>query len=201
MNCIGCKFSQFPNCAIQSIITATPLEDIISGKRVKNVMYPVCHKNAQRIDNGTMIVGDTCDNCMLCEVLCVNHEGIVSCTGALEKTIFSDLNRFNMYLKQRLGHCIIGTEIKAKGNAREKRIDIVVKKDRTIYLVKTLSDIDKTPYYSRSYMDLVNYYTEHCNGYTFRKIILIPQKRVEAAQSMGYECCTVDALVAEISEG
>ena len=201
MKCIGCTFSQFPNCAIQSIITATPLEDIISGKRVKTVMYPVCHKNAQRIDNGMMVIGDTCDNCMLCDVLCIKSNVVVSCTGTTEKTIFSDLNRFNMYLKQRLTHCTIGTEIKAKGNAREKRIDIVVKKDSIIYLVKMLSDIDKTPYYSRSYMDLVDYYTEHHNGYTFKKIVLIPQKRVEAAQAMGYECYTVDALVAEILEG
>lgn len=200
MRCTGCSFSQFPECAIQSIVTATALENIMIGTNVKTTLYPVCHKNAQNIHENRLVKGASCDGCLFCDALCVNYESNEETSQALEKIVFSNLNRFNMYLKRRLAQCVVGTEIKAKGNAREKRIDVVIKRNSVLYMVKVLADNDKFPYYSRSYAELVSYYSANYDGVVFKSIIVMPNNKIESARAMGYECYSLDELVKEITE-
>lgn len=200
MNCTGCTFVKFPNCAIQSIITAISLEDIITGNSTKNTLYPVCHKNAQSVTENIMTKGSLCDECHFCNALCINNEFKFSCDETIEKIIFSNLNRFNMYLKRMLSKCIIASEVKAKGNAREKRIDIVIKKDHIIYLIKVLNDNDKIPYYSRSYTESTEYYSSVYSNILFKKVILLPQKHVDESCSLNHNCKTVDELISELTE-
>lgn len=200
MICDGCTFINFPYCAIQSIITSTAIEDIIEGKQIKKTIYPVCHKNAQSIDGNKLIKGDSCDNCSLCDFLCIKRAFKNPHTGILEKIIFSDLNRFNMYISHLLPHCLVGSEIRAKGHFREKRIDIVIKSGNKIYFVKALSQIDKIPFYSRSYDELVDYYSSLYSRFIFKKMLIIPQKLIDESRSFSFDYCSINDMIKDILE-
>ena len=200
MECPGCTFNNFPTCAISNIVSASSLNDILEGKKLKTSLFPVCHKNAQRIVDNKITKTDACDNCSLCNYLCVSASNNLTPYAVSEKLLLSDLSRLNMYLQKAIPSAVVGSEIKAKGNAREKRIDIVVKKDSTIYLVKVLSDLDKIPYYSRSYNALLEFYNNEFNGFTFYTRLLIPAKRIDATGTISSDCCTINTFIQEIQE-
>lgn len=200
MECPGCTFSTFPTCAISNIVSASSLNDMIGGNKLKISRFPVCHKNAQKIVDNKIAKTEVCDNCALCDYLCVNASDNVTPYVVSEKLLFSDLNRLNMYLQKAISSAIVGSEIKAKGNAREKRIDIVLKKDCTFYLVKVLSDLDKTPYYSRSYNAMLEFYSSTFPCFTFYTRMLIPAKHIGAAGAISSDCRTIGMLIKEIQE-
>lgn len=200
MNCPGCTFSRYPPCAIFNIISASSLKDIILGNKLKSTPFPVCHKNAQKINNNKIAQTEGCDHCFLCSYLCVNSTNKTAPSVILEKLLFSELSRLNMYLQTAIPSAVVGSEIKAKGNAREKRIDVVIKKNRTIYLIKVLSDLNKLPFYSRSYNDLLEFYNQAFQDFTFYTRILIPAKHANAVGTSFLDCCTIEALIEEIQE-
>ena len=94
---------------------------------------------------------------------------------------------------------LVGTEVHVKGNSRTKRIDVVVVKESEIVLIKTLSNIDKIPLYSRSYIDVKNYYGE-VFGREIKTVCLIPRKKKDNATMFEYPFCTLDELIDELGE-
>ena len=200
MICKGCTFVQYPPCAIQKIYSASNIDDVIQGKPLKQIMHPVCHLNAQKLLDGRIECGDECDNCGVCLLLCETQTSSDIDDSKLEKIIFSNLNRLNIVFAALLPHCIVVTEAKSKGNAREKRVDLVIKNGKHVFLIKTLTDIDKYPYYNRSYNDIKEYYSSIYKDITFNIVTLIPARKKEAADVAGYNCVTISDLISTIKE-
>lgn len=200
MICKGCTFAQYPPCAIQKIYSASNIDDVIQGKHLKQIMHPVCHLNAQKLLNGKIERSKDCDNCGMCEMLCDMEAASGVDYSKIEKIIFSNLNRLNTVISALLPSCVVVTEAKSKGNAREKRVDLVIKKGSNVYLIKMLTDIDKYPYYFRSYTDIKKYYQSIYNGISFNIITLIPARKTESADVAGYDCVTMSDLISTIKE-
>ncbi|MBO5316647.1 MAG: hypothetical protein J6B48_09505 [Clostridia bacterium] len=200
MSCIGCSFEHYPCCAIQSIISAVDIDAIFDDKPHKEIKYPVCHKNAHSVNENKIVKNGSCDNCMLCEIVCpfLDIPNVVSLDT--EHIALNDLNRLNILLKSLLPETIVATEAKVKGNAREKRVDLVVKKDKYIFFIKVLSDIDRYSFYSRSYEDIKNHYALKYIEYTIYNYTLISSQKIELARSKSYECKTINEIIQKIQE-
>lgn len=200
IECKGCEFSQYPPCAVQEIYSAANIEDIIEDKKIKQKMHPVCHKNAQTLINNRIERTEACDNCSLCELLCESSAGNDSSADEMDSIVSGSLNILNILFKHRLPEAVVASDVKVKGNAREKRIDLVVKKETSVFLIKILTDIDKCPYYLRAYEDAETYYKIKYSNCSFIKRIVIPTEKKSAANDMGYDCRTLADIIKEIQE-
>ena len=200
MSCIGCTFTHYPSCAIQNIVSSVDMDALLNNHQFKKIMFPVCHKNAQSINENKIIKNSSCDNCMLCEAICPFLDSHNTLNVDTEHVALSNLNRLNILIKNILPNALVATEVKAKGNAREKRVDLVIRKDKTIFLIKVLSDTDRYSFYYRSYEDIKNYYEARYKEYTIYFYILIPSWKNELAQSKGYNCKTINKIIQEIQE-
>ena len=146
-----------------------------------------------------MIRTDACDNCGMCDFLCNSVSAPQQFDLlSIEKMLVNNLNRLNMVMQVIMPEDTVATEVKAKGNARVKRIDLVIKTNNAIYLVKLLNDLDKYPYYSRSYSDMVGYYNGANNSFAFKKRIVVTSDKKMMAIQLGYDCINLTELIEEI---
>jgi len=198
MSCIGCEFTKYPVCAIQNIISSINFDDIFNNVSHKETPFPICHKNAQSIDGNKIIKKDTCDSCMLCDFVCPFSTKAIN--TQTEDLALDNLNRLNILLKSSLPGAFVATEVKVKGNSREKRIDLVVKKDTEIFIIKVLSDLNKYNFYTRSYESIANLYSGKYPTYHITKYILINSKKIENALNNEYNCNTLYELIETIQE-
>lgn len=171
--CKTCSFKDYPNCMVSKIITNEDFDNFINNNN-KYIEYPVCHKNAQILSNGIMITNPTCDNCGLCKLACVSFElDSIKINDKLENIVFSNLNLLNILLSNITNkNTQIGSEIHFEGNSRNKRIDIVIKHDKKIFLIKLINSVDKRDFYSRSYDEIIDQYSNLYKDYHFDKILL-----------------------------
>ena len=192
--CKKCSFKDYPNCMVSKIISNEDFDSFIKNNH-KYVEYPVCHKNAQILEDGIMTITPTCDDCGLCKVSCINlKSNIIQINDQLEKIVFSNIDLLNILLSNAAsGNIQIGSEIHFEGNSRNKRIDIVIKKDEHFFIIKVINSIDKKDYYSRSYDEIIEQYSKLYTDYHFEKILLF-KRNVD-------EEYNIDSLIKLIKDG
>ena len=195
--CTGCDSIKHPQCAIFKIINTASLKDILDNIELKAYQYLVCHKNAQKIESGRLISQTKCDYCMLCQIACnkVNSCAIeIVNIEKLEKSILNDLGRLNIYASSLNPNSIVASEVKAEGNYRQKRIDLVIKGDTSVVFIKVLQNLDKYNFYYRSYEEIVNGYKElYPEMYFFCKTLVSSDKK-ERANQLGYDVILIDEI-------
>ena len=152
--CVGCDVSSaLPLCAIGQAPSNAYIENIINNNELSKSENFVCHKTSQDISNGKLTILSKCDDCGLCQILCpyCNVDFTTFFSSKLEKVIFNDLGKASLLFQNLFPNSIVATEVQVKGNFRTKRIDLVIKNDLDIYLIKLLKTTDKVPFYMRSY--------------------------------------------------
>ena len=194
--CTGCDSIQYPQCAIFKIINTASLKALLDGKDLETNPYLVCHQNALKIESGKMISLSKCDNCMLCKIAC---NKISSCTieiGDIEKSILNDLGRLNIYASSLNPNSLVATEVKADGNYRQKRIDLVIKKNTSVVFIKVLQNIEKYKFYYRSYEEIAISYKQLYPKVDFYCKTLVPSYKKERANQLGNEVILVKDIAA-----
>lgn len=192
--CLHCG-EKNPQCAIVELPQKSTLTNICEGKVVNTQEYLVCGRNAMNIDSGLSITED-CNECKLCQVTCPQLETDVKDLNidAIEKIVFNSFDKLGILIKGLFPTALVACEVQVEGNFRTKRIDVVVKQNKAIVLIKVLSNIDKVPLYSRSYEEVQNRYVELVDT----KIIstcLVPTKKIDQALLFGFEVTTIQKLI------
>ena len=113
---------------------------------------------------------------------------------------WDNINSLNIYLSVMCKECKIGSEIKSFGNYRQKRIDIVIQKDKTIYLVKVLSDLNKYRFYMDSYNEQIEAYNTTFKDCHFVAIQLVKQKEFLIANKKNLNVVTITDLIKTLGE-
>lgn len=176
--CPGCDaHSSIPGCAITLIPSNVYLEDILANKGLQSQESFICHKNAQEINENKMNILSNCNECGLCLLACpylMQQPKEELFNSNLERVILNDLGKASI-----LFHCLfpdyqVASEVHVKGNFRTKRIDIVIKDDSSVYLIKLLKNTDKVPFYHRSYTEVINQYVAHYHDFTMKSYCLVP---------------------------
>lgn len=172
--CTGCDFikGQLPECTVAKITTMISLEELLADEYSLNRRYPICHKNTQKIVNNKLVISDECDSCHLCYVACPkteeNHSDSISIN---DDEVLKDINLTNIVVKYILG-IPVASEVKAKGNARQKRLDLVLKVNENVYIIKILRSVVRTSFYYRSYEDSISTYVKSFPNLNFNILFL-----------------------------
>ena len=198
--CIGCEPETRPTCAIYKIISSIDMDSFLHTINQKKTDILVCHCNAQEIKNNHLNIKDNCNDCNLCLLTCSKILDENFFNEKLEKILFSNLNLLNVYLSEMCKKCITGSEIKSFGNYRQKRIDIVIQKDKTIYLVKVLSDLNKYRFYMDSYNEQVETYNSTFDDYNFVALQLVKQNEFSIANKKNLNVITISDLIKTLGE-
>jgi len=202
MECIGCSFVDYPPCVITSIYNSEYIENIIKGIQMKRKDCFVCHSRSQKLVENRIEIDDNCDQCGLCYDSCP-HYGIsnfVPDDSAMEKAVLKDLKKLNILFQKKFPNCTIVSEVKAKGNSRSKRIDIVIAKGNVMHLVKVLNNIDEYRRYERSYKEIVSDYSAAYSKISFKINFLVSKEKSEQADRLKYSYDTLESLHKKIVE-
>lgn len=195
--CEGCgQSSNLPECAVKLAPNNSYIEDMINGTALSYSENFVCHKAAQDFSDGRLSIQSSCDDCGLCYILCpyVNNDATAFFSGNLEKVLFHDLGKAGILFQSLFPHSLVATKVQVKGNSRTKRIDLVIKIDTAFYLIKLLKNLDKIPFYTRSYNEVMELYSSEYPRYTFKTICLIPRAKVSNVPAVSAEVCDLSGL-------
>lgn len=179
--CESCTSDELtPPCIITKIPSNPDIEDILLKRDFILVENFICHTYAQIYEKNCMRINEKCDECGLCLAMCSHL--LVSQSidiNKLENAVFDDLSKICILLKRFCPSKIIATEVKTKGNSRTKRIDLCVSFEKKIFLIKMLKNKDKIPLYSRSFDDVINWYSPKYPDFEFDKYFILPQAKIE----------------------
>ena len=195
--CVGCQGEKQPPCAIKDIFNGVTLNEVISKTRNSSSKYLVCHKNAIKIEDGTIVISEKCDSCGLCKVSCCMQPN-KEYDSKIEKPIFAELGKLNILLTNIFAEAFVATEVKTEGNFRQKRIDAVVGKEDSIVLIKILTNIDKYNFYHRSYEEVVEEYKNKHPELKMDIAFIVPEAKVEKAKLLGYDVICIDEIKTRI---
>ena len=96
--------------------------------------------------------------------------------------------------------CKIGSQIKSFGNYRQRRIDLVIQKDKTVCLIKVLSDLNKYRFYMDSYNEQIETYNKTFNDYRFHAFMLVKQSVLSTANKNNLNVITITNLINTFGE-
>lgn len=193
--CVGCDTgSSLPNCAIGYSPNNAYIENIINNDSLSTAENFICHKTSQDLSSGKLIILDRCDNCGLCNITCPhsNTNYTTFFSPKLEKVIFNDFGKASILFQTIFPDCVVATEVQVKGNFRTKRIDLVIKNDSDIYLIKLLKTTNKVPFYMHSYEEVINQYNTFYPEITFHSLCLVPTAKTN-------DVVRIDADIKDIS--
>ncbi len=180
--CTGCEHAAgFPPCAVAKITSGITLKEFLTGRKHGNVEYPVCHKNAVQLAGDKITVSESCDSCNLCKAACVHKPRDIQVNDAV---VLKNCSLANIALSLQKTYAV-GSEIKAEGNSRQKRIDLVLKKpgDKQVLLIKILTGTQKLNFYLRSYQDIAAFYGVLFPELDFQIRFLMPRQAADPANS------------------
>lgn len=171
------KFSAIPsdkfeNIATTSIIEHIEFKDFLNDNfNIKRIL--TCPTNAIDIDKKEITI-----DCIDCGICWLNYPAYVK-----PNNISTDISKFRKYLSKDkmfiykwLALCIkdtSGINIKSKGFSRVKRIPLIIKSKKRLYLIKSVyefADIEKAEYELNDIIDLIS---EEINGYEIGKLIIV----------------------------
>ena len=194
--CVGCQGEKQPPCAIKDIFNGITLNEVISKTRNSSSKYLVCHKNAIKIGEDSIIISEKCDSCGLCRISCckqLNKEY----DRKIERPIFAELGKLNILLTNIFTDTFVATEVKTEGNFRQKRIDAVVGKEDSIALIKILTNVDKYNFYHRSY-EVMEKYKNKYPEMNVNIVFIVPEVKVKKAKLLGYDVICIDEIRTKI---
>ncbi len=195
--CVGCQGEKQPPCAIKDIFNGITLNEVISKTRNSSSKYLVCHKNAIKIGEDSIIISEKCDSCGLCRISCckqLNKEY----DRKIERPIFAELGKLNILLTNIFTDTFVATEVKTEGNFRQKRIDAVVGKEDSIALIKILTNVDKYNFYHRSYEEVMEKYKNKYPEMNVNIVFIVPEVKVKKAKLLGYDVICIDEIRTKI---
>lgn len=172
-----------PPCLVFKILRNNSIEDLLNKNKFLTVDNLVCHKCAQDIVEDKIVILENCDECMLCKICCPNFLNSNIVSSQIEKAIFSNLVSACIYFTATNPNLMICSEAKAVGNFRSKRIDLVIKQNKTVYLIKVLKNFDKSSFYLRSYENVKEYYSSLFPSYNFNIFCLVPENNANCNHS------------------
>lgn len=193
--CVGCNISsRLPSCAIGYAPNNAYIENIINNDSLPTAENFICHKTSQALSSGKLVILDKCDNCGLCSITCPhsNVDYTTFFSPRLENVVFNDFGKASILFQSIFPTSVVATEVQVKGNFRTKRIDLVIKKDSDIYLIKLLKTTDKVPFYMRSYKEVINQYSPIYPDITFHSLCLVPTAKTN-------DVVRVDADIRDLS--
>lgn len=191
--CKSCDFERYPECVICNIVNAISLNDIISNKNFVRSPYLVCKYNAQDFDGKIMKINNRCSGCNLCKIICKfgNENLIVD-----EDLLLSNLSCLNIYFSKLFPKYQIATEVSVNGNSRKKRLDLVIRKNNKVILIKVLPNIDKYGYYYRSYIEVINELISKFKDFNFEFKCLVKNNKLNKCKELFYkDAITVSGLI------
>lgn len=151
------KKSEFPPCGVNTFYKSGELKDILVGnfRDSRKQDYIVCPVDAVKpVGQEVEFINEKCISCGLCINKCP-YENIELESLDEEKVykfIKNNILQIASFLKSSLEtNYEIFTEVKTEGNARNKRIDIVVNTSKTAYLLKLFSGKPTSGKYERDY--------------------------------------------------
>lgn len=184
--CVSCPGVDYPECAVKLINNSILFESMIKHTSFEGERHLVCYKNALTIQNHKIAIGEKCDDCGLCKLSCTHNKDLVI-EDKVEKTIFSNLGKLNIFLSSVFKSSLVGTEVKTSGNSRQKRIDAVIVNGKNVVLLKVLSNIDKYNFYYRSYLEIKKQCDDLYPEIEINIKMLIPTAKAEKAELLGYD--------------
>lgn len=166
--CLQCNQThKYPPCGVLELNKNNELVNILNCdyKASKTQNLIVCPVNAIKpMKFGININQESCIACGICSGNCSygNIELIDEVKEEKAYPLFSSsLLHVASFLKSKLNNeYVISTEVKSEGNARNKRIDIVVDNTKTTYLLKILSGKPTTSKYERDYEKILKNISE-----------------------------------------
>lgn len=179
--CTGCNInSNLPSCAVGYAPDNAYIENIINNDILPSAEHFICHKASQDLSGGKLAILDKCDDCCLCNIRCPysNIDYTTFFSPELENVIFNDLGKACILFQSIFPNSVVAAEVHVKGNFRTKRIDLVIKKDSDIYLIKLLKNTDKIPFYMRSYEEAINQYNITYPDIAFHSLCLVPNAKI-----------------------
>ncbi|MBV5335384.1 MAG: hypothetical protein JZU49_06220 [Sulfuricurvum sp.] len=154
--CAKCGLKN-PPCIVNTLLTKSELDKIAKGNRsgVATEFF-VCAYNATRYEEGVLKIEKLCVDCETCHNLCVYSNEVFKVKQLLKvHSILKNLPQLAIFLRTQYPDFEFWHEVKAEGDSRVKRIDIVAKSGSKIILFKVLEDNKKINYYIRSYIEIV----------------------------------------------
>ncbi len=201
--CTGCDFvkGQLPECTVTKITTGITFEELLENEYSPNTRYPICHKNSQKLVNNKLVISDECDSCQLCYVACPKTvKNLTDSISINDDEILKDINLTNIVVKYILG-IPVASEIKAKGNARQKRLDLVLKLNENVYIIKILRSVVRTGFYYRSYEDSISTYIKSFPNLNFNILFLTTDDIYRKFESKAdFKFCTLHNIKEKVME-
>jgi len=193
--CIGCT-DNVPLCAIDTIITNISLDDIAINNNYTTSDVFVCHKFAQEINCGKLNINKNCDDCELCYITCPYADKLNSYINynKIEHIVLSDCEKANIFFQHLFPMITIATKVSAKGNFRTKRLDLVIKSNDEIRLIKLLTNKNKLEFYCRSYDDVVRDYQCKYPDIRFSYACLVPTSLSSTIDAKATPFFTISSL-------
>ena len=106
----------------------------------------------------------------------------------------------NIVVKYILG-IPVASEIKAKGNARQKRLDLVLKLNENVYIIKILRSVVRTGFYYRSYEDSISTYIKSFPNLNFNILFLTTDDIYRKFESKAdFKFCTLHNIKEKVME-
>lgn len=195
--CKGCTpGSDLPECAIGLAPGNAYMEDIINGSKLSRMEHFICHKTAQDFSESKLSISNKCDDCGLCFITCPYTSGDYTTffTSRLEQVIFNDFGKTSILFQALFPDTTVAAEVQVKGNFRTKRIDLVLKKNTKIYLIKMLKTTTKVPFYTRSYNEVIEQYHDLFPNLNFTNICLVPTAKTNDSIPVEANILNISAL-------
>lgn len=198
--CTHCG-AQTPACAIVSLSCGDALERIAHCQLSRQQAYPVCHNNAMQLDGESLRIIENCDDCGLCQITCPGCSFVPtkSDLAALEPVVLQSVHRLAILINGLYPDSIAACEGKARGNARTKRIDLVIRHGNQLLLVKVLTKLEKLSFYHRSYQEVCESYRAECSQ-GLAAIMLVPSAQLAQARNICPDAISLAELIDYLGE-
>ncbi len=164
-------------------------------KVIKDKKIFLCPVNALGIEGNRVFKKENCICCNLCELKYIKTENINSAVPTISDYFLTDIKRLCLVLKYLISNVTVACEVKTQGNYRNKRVDIVYKKDNIIYLMKVLSDFNSYNFYKRSYNEIADYLLEEYPNFTTQLIILVTDEFSHKSTEEHKNLCTFNDFI------
>ncbi len=158
----------------------------------------VCPVDALTIKDNRIYKNDSCIRCGLCDLkYCQNvNNKYFSKTPMISDYFLTDIQRLSVALKYLSNNQVLfACEVKAEGNFRKKRIDIVFRKGKEVFLVKALSNLGRRSYYRRAYVNICHSLEKKFPEFSIKIKTLIPSENFSLDKAKCESICTVNNVL------
>lgn len=164
----------------EKFINKVPISKIITDQldKCRHSKVLLCPFNGlEEQDEGIVVKNSSCKNCGLCDLkysLLSNSLDSYQAEESVDE-ILGSIPHVSILAKMLFPETSCVAEVIADGNSRNKRIDLVLKDDKNLFLFKILTSSSKLNFYSRSYEEVKESISKTCKGTNIYVIFLIAE--------------------------